>query len=236
MENNNTKRIAIIPARGGSKRILGKNLRSFFGKPIISYSIKCAERSSLFEKIHISTEDKDIYKVASNYGHQPDFMRPSELADDETPLIPVLKYTLEKYESLGEFFEEIMIIMACAPLVKPEDLRNAVKLFRSKPNADGVVGVCKYPTPIARSYRMNSKNWLEPEFPGKMRKRSQDLPENFFDAGQFSLFSTFVVKKSEGAGDYRNLIGYELPLHRAVDIDNEDDWALAEKLYTSEKQ
>jgi N-acylneuraminate cytidylyltransferase len=225
------KRLAIIPARAGSKRIPGKNLRLFRGKPIVAYSIECAKKSNLFERIHVSTDDDKISGVAKSLGHQPEFMRLPELADDHTPLMAVLKYTIEKYEEFGLEFDEIVLIMACAPLILPEDLITAVKLLGSTPKANGVIGVCKFPTPVARSYRMGSDNMLVPEFPEKMQERSQDLPEDYYDAGQFCVFRTPAVKASTGAGEYKNLIGYELPPHRAVDIDTEDDWLLAEKLY-----
>jgi pseudaminic acid cytidylyltransferase len=233
MQSQNKTRIAVIPARGGSKRIPHKNRKLFHGKPIIAYSIECAESSGLFDKIHISTEDKEIYNIASNFGYKPDFMRPQDLADDNTPIMKVLKYTLEKYESLGMFFEEIMLIMACAPLIRPEDLQSAVQLYQSNPNASGIVGVSKFPAPINRSYRLSSQSKLEAEFPEKMKERSQDLPDHYFDAGQFSLFSVLTVKKSAGAGDYQNLIGFIIPPERAIDIDKDEDWSFAEKLFNN---
>ena len=233
MTNSKKNRLAIIPARGGSKRIPGKNLRLFCGKPIVAYSIECAEKSNLFDQIHVSTDDDKISSIAKNLGYQPEFMRPPELADDHTPLMAVLKYTVEKYEKIGENFEEIVLIMACAPLILPEDLVSAVKLLASTPKTNGVISVCKFPAPIARSYHMNYNSFLTPNFPEQMSLRSQDLLENYYDAGQFCVFPTPVIKASNGAGDYKNLIGHELPPHRAVDIDTEDDWVLAEKLYNA---
>ena len=102
--------ICFIGARGGSKGVPRKNIRKIAGKPLIGYSIESALESKLFSHVVVSTEDKEIYNIASNFGYKPDFMRPQDLADDNTPIMKVLKYTLEKYESLGMFFEEIMLV------------------------------------------------------------------------------------------------------------------------------
>jgi len=226
-----TRRLAIIPARGGSKRILNKNIRLFYNKPILAYSIEAAIISRLFDVIHISTDSDEIAKVAADCGHPIAFHRPPELADDHTPLMPVLKNTVEEFEGKGENFDQVMLIMACAPLIRSEDLRGAADLFENVPENKAVIAICKCPAPIARTYHKNLDNSLVPEFPDKMKERSQDLPESFYDAGQFYLFPTDMIKNSNGAGDFKDFVGYELPSHRAVDIDTEEDWLLAKKLY-----
>ncbi len=234
MNSYKNRRLCIIPARGGSKRIPHKNLRTFCGKPIIGYSIECAEASNLFDKIHISTDEIKISNIATDFGHTPEFVRPPDLANDHTPLMPVLRFVLEQYENMGEVFNQVILLMACAPLVLPEDLHGAINLANLTPSASGVISVCKFPAPIARSYTMISNNFLDPNFPKEMPKRSQDLPENYYDAGQFYLFPASVIKESIDAGNYNNFVGYELPSQRAVDIDTEDDWLLAEILYNNQ--
>ena len=168
-----TRRIAIIPARGGSKRINHKNIRPFYGKPIIAYSIEATEKSQLFDTIHVSTENDKIAAVAAEYGHPVDFLRPPELADDFTPIMPVLKSVIQTFEQKFKIFDEVMLIMACAPLIGVEDLIGAVKLFEAKPANYSVLSVCKCPVPIARTFNKNLNKSLTPEFPEKVKERSQ---------------------------------------------------------------
>ena len=125
------KRLAIIPARGGSKRILNKNIKNFCGKPIISYIIETASNTNLFSKIHISTEDKEIFNLVSSMGLVPDFERPKNLADDHTPLMPVIKYVVEKYKKINQTYEEVWLLFPCSPLITESDL-NGAELFRSR--------------------------------------------------------------------------------------------------------
>ena len=116
------KRIAIIPARGGSKRIPNKNIRDFCGKPMISYALEAARDSALFDCIHVSTDSKKIAEATQKEGFDVDFMRTAELSDDHTPIMPVLKYVLEQYIDRGKYFDEVVLIMACAPLIDANDL------------------------------------------------------------------------------------------------------------------
>ncbi len=142
------KRLAIIPARGGSKRIPNKNIRDFCGQPIITHVLAAARDSGLFSTTHVSTESKSINKVATKFGFPPDFPRPESLADDHTPIMPVLRYTAEEYARIGEHFDEIWLLMACAPLIKADDLIAAASLFSENGSNSPVLAVSEYPVPI----------------------------------------------------------------------------------------
>ncbi len=123
------KRIAIIPARGGSKRIPDKNIREFCGRPMISYTLQAARDSGLFEVIHVSTDTLRITEIAKNLGFPVNFLRPAELADDHTPIMPVLRHVVETFRERGQIFNEIALLMACAPLIEASDLIGAQRLY-----------------------------------------------------------------------------------------------------------
>ena len=128
--NNLNKRLAIIPARIGSKRIPQKNIRDFFGKPMIYYALETVIKSKLFDKIHVSTDSDLIIDLVNEFGLLVDFKRPEELSDDITPLMPVLKFVVEEYLKIGETFNEVWMIMPCSPLINENDLLRASKMFR----------------------------------------------------------------------------------------------------------
>lgn len=225
------KRLAIIPARGGSKRIPEKNIRNFFGRPMIEYSIDAAKKSGLFETIHVSTDSLRIAAVVENAGLRVDFMRPAELADDNTPIMPVLKYVLEEYKRRGSEFDLVCMIMACAPLIGPEDLLGAERLFGEAGCARQVLAIAPFPVPIEWAFSRASDGSLLPENPGAFATPSQELTVKYYDAGAFSFLSVDSIMASEGAGSDAGFMGYVLSQHKVVDIDDEDDWQLAETLY-----
>ena len=125
----NKKRLVVVPARGGSKRIPNKNIKDFCGKPIIYYSLKAASNSKLFSKIHISTDSKEIFDTAKIMGFEPDFMRPKSLSEDDTPLMPVMRFVADEYRKIGEIFDEVWLLMSCAPLINSSHLVEASKKF-----------------------------------------------------------------------------------------------------------
>ena len=116
------KRLAVIPARGGSKRIHKKNIKTFCGKPIISYSLEAAESSNLFDTIHVSTDCNEIAEVVTKLGYSIDFLRDPNLADDMTPIMPVLKWVISEYESRNIYFDEVVLLMPCSPMIESFDL------------------------------------------------------------------------------------------------------------------
>lgn len=226
------RRLAIIPARGGSKRIPNKNIREFCGKPMIAHILHAARKSQLFDTIHVSTESQHIRQTVESLGFPIDFMRPDDLADDHTPIMPVLKYVLKTYASMGRVFDQIWLLMACAPLVEAVDLQEASRLFDHFDGKRSVLGVAEYSVPIEWAFSRSSDGQLTPEQPGMFAIRSQDIEKKYFDAGVFVIYPAETVQNSNGAGSDTGFLGYEIPKGKAIDIDNESDWALAEAMYT----
>lgn len=226
------KRLAVVPARGGSKRILNKNIRDFCGQPMITHVLTAARTSGLFETIHVSTESESIRDVATAFGLAPDFPRPDELADDHTPIMPVLRYVTEEYAKRGQTFDEIWLLMACAPLIDANDLRKAATLFQEAGAQDPLLAVSEYPAPIEWAFSRGENGALTPVQAGMFAIRSQDLEKRYFDAGSFAAFPAARVLQSQGAGSDSGFIGYPLPKGSAIDIDDEQDWQLAEAIYS----
>ena len=227
------KRLAIIPARGGSKRIKNKNIKNFCGEPMINYIINTARESKLFNKIHVSTECNLTKEVVENNGLSIDFMRPETLSDDFTPLMPVLSFVLNTYISMGHQYDEVWLLMACAPLIDKNDLISASKIYNSQ-NINSIkplLAITEYPVPIEWSFLKDDKNIIHPRHEGKFQERSQDLPKSYYDSGTFIVFPKTCISESDGAGSDKGYIGYQLPKTKAVDIDTQEDWELAEALY-----
>lgn len=226
-----TQRIAIIPARGGSKRIPNKNIADFCGKPMITYILDVAEKSKLFDVIHVSTDSERIAEIVTSFGFPVDFMRPVNLSDDNTPIMPVLKYVVETYHQSGVNFEEVSLLMACTPLIEVNDLIEATKLLQLHNNQMAVIGVAPYSTPIEWAYERRSDGLLIPIQPGMFSVRSQNMEDKYFDAGMFCFFPVKSILESEGAGHDDKFIGQILPKYKAVDIDEPEDWLLAEAIF-----
>ena len=225
------KRLAIIPARGGSKRIPNKNIRDFCGQPMITHVLGVARDSDLFSAIHVSTESESIRAVAADFGFPPDFPRADELADDHTPIMPVLHYVAEEYAKRGQHFDEIWLLMACAPLIDAQDLEKAATLFREAGSKQPLLAVSEYPAPIEWAFSRGANGALNPVQAGMFAVRSQDIEKRYFDAGSFAAFPAARVLESHGAGSDSGFIGYVLPKGTAIDIDDEQDWQLAEAIY-----
>ena len=225
------KRLAIIPARGGSKRIPNKNIRNFAGKPMISYIISQALKSNLFDKIHISTDSKDIIAIGSQYNLEPDFMRDKNLCDDITPIMPVLKFVTERFIQFEENFDQVWCLMACSPMISSSDLIGASEVMSNHGNNFPLLAVAEYPVPAEWAFKKNTRGELKPMMPGMFSVRSQDLNPSYFDAGAFSVFPTERILKSKGAGSDEGFLGYPISKLQAIDIDTEEDWDLAESLF-----
>lgn len=226
-----TKRIAIIPARGGSKRIPNKNIRDFCGKPMIAHILQAARESGLFDEIHVSTDSETICKTVERLGFNIEFMRPAELADDHTPIMPVLRYVTETYASCGRRFDQVWLLMACAPLVRSFDLQQAAQLFEQAGSTSPVLSVSEYPAPIEWAFSRAADGKMAPVQPGMFAVRSQDLEKKYFDAGAFMVFPAQTVQSSEGAGSDTGFMGYVIPKGSTIDIDEEADWLFAEALH-----
>ncbi len=229
-------RLAIIPARGDSKRIPNKNIRDFCGQPMITYVLKVARESGLFDKIHVSTESEAILDVVERFGLPVDFMRLKELADDHTPIMPVLKYVLEEYRRRGIKFQSVALLMACAPLITSGDLLGAAALFDANYGKQAVLGVAEFPCPVEWAFRREANGALVPMQPGMFAVRSQDLGIAYYDAGQFCFMPSEQVLASVGAGTDKGLLGYPIKRHQAIDIDTLDDWRFAEFVFSGIRQ
>ena len=223
------KRLAVIPARGGSKRIPNKNIRDFAGKPMIGRILETAKASGLFERIHVSTESDLIADAAGALGFAPDFMRPAELADDETPMIPVVRFVMNEYAKRGIEFDQIWLVFACAPLVEVEDLVGAEAAFAAHPE-NALMAVSPYPVPVEWAYSLEPDGTMIPSNPGMFAKSSKDIAPQYFDAGAFSIYTPAAIQALEGGTD-KGYRAYALPKSSAVDIDDQEDWALAEALF-----
>lgn len=222
------KCICIIPARGGSKRIPRKNIKSFLGKPVIAYSIDAALRSGIFEEVMVSTDDEEIAEIARQYGASVPFMRSSETANDYAGTEDVISEVIERYRALGQEFETICCIYATAPFVKSERLYKAYGKLNE--NTDAAFSVVSYSYPIQRSLRINKNGYVEMKFPQYLDARTQDLKETYHDAGQFYFVKTdsFFKEKTLWCRRTAPIILSELEVQ---DLDTETDWQLAELKY-----
>ncbi len=226
-----TKRIAIIPARGGSKRIPGKNIKNFCGKPIISYSLDVAKASNLFDVIHVSTDSIEIANLVKDLGYSVDFMRPKSLSDDHTPIMPVLRWVMDQYSSRGVRFDEVVAVMPCAPFIESSDLEEALQLLKNNNYKNPVLAVSTYSTPIEWAFNKEESGLLDPVQQGMFEKRSQDLPKYYFDTGSFACFSNEYINNSSGAGNDTSYLGHVIDKYKSIDIDTIDDWKFAEIVF-----
>jgi N-acylneuraminate cytidylyltransferase len=222
-------RIAIIPARGGSKRIPDKNIVDFFGLPLMGHSLRAARESGLFDVIHVSTDSTRIAEVAASLGHAVDFMRDAALADDHTPLLPVMQWTFEQYAARGRQFDTACLLMPTAPLISAEDLRQANSLFEQHARQRSVIAVARFPVPIEWAFRMSDGQSLAACQPGMGNVRSQDLAPAYYDAGTFLFLPQAEVMA--GRIDDARLLAHPLPRHKAIDIDDPEDLELAKIIY-----
>lgn len=203
---------------------------------MITHILRTALNSGLFTKIHVSTEDEKIQRVATEFGFPPDFSRPNELADDQTPIMPVMRYVTGEYLSRGEEFDQVWLLMACAPLITPLDLAAAASLSEKFKNERKVLAVGEYPVPIEWAFDRDRTGELSPVQPGMFAQPSQQLPKRYFDAGAFAIFPSNSLLDSTFAGSDTGFIGFELPKSSVVDIDDLKDWELAEKLFRSQTE
>jgi len=220
--------IAIIPARGGSKRIPRKNIKIFHGKPLITYSIEVAIKSNLFEKVIVSTDDEQIAEIAKSYGAEVPFLRPKDLSDDYAGTFDVIDHAVEFLKSEGEEFNYVCTIYATAPLLQDKYL---IEGFEKLKNSDAVnaFSCTSMPFPIQRTFKINQDNRCEMFWPENFMQRSQDLEEAYQDAGQF--YWTKLEKKSDKVMFGEDSIPIVLPRHLVQDIDTLEDWERAEFMY-----
>lgn len=229
--------VAIIPARGGSKRIKKKNIRSFCGQPIIAYSIQQAIKSGVFDRIIVSTDDDDIAAVAKTYGAEVPFIRPKNLSGDIVGTMDVVNHAINWLEGSGGTVDYVCCIYPTAPFVRAADIKEGLELLVDSAKLFAFT-VTTFPFPIQRSLRITNTGQLKAIWPENIEKRSQDLEETYHDAGQFywGRPEGFLERYPIFANHSVPII---LPRDIVQDIDTEEDWSCAELMLlakqTSEK-
>ncbi len=219
------KNLCIIPARGGSKRIPRKNVKSFLGKPMLAYSIETALKSGLFEEIMVSTDDAEIAEVAKQHGAKVPFMRSAETASDFATTADVLKEVISKYSEQGRQFDNFCCFYATAPLVQSKDVVAAYKRLQDS-DFTCVYPVVQFSYPIWRCLDLASDGTMTRHWPEYENSRSQDLPKEYHDTGTFYWYKT-----QEWLSGNIKVGGIEVNETTIQDIDTETDWALAEMKY-----
>lgn len=218
--------VAIIPARGGSKRIEHKNIQDFNGKPLVAYSILAAINSNIFDEVVVSTDDKEIADVALKYGASVPFLRDKNLSDDFTGTDAVTFDAVKKMEQLrGISYDFFACIYATAPLLKSEFLKEAYTKFKDS-KADYLYSCAEFPFPIQRAQYIDDDGAPHPFMPDCMAMRSQDLKKAYQDAGQFYFYSKNYLK---GTCNLKKR-AFELPRIRVIDIDTKEDLQIAKSM------
>ncbi|MBU4263796.1 MAG: pseudaminic acid cytidylyltransferase [Proteobacteria bacterium] len=222
-------KVAIIPARGGSKRIVGKNIKPFMGKPVIAYSIEAARLSGLFDRIIVSTDAEEIAAVAREFGAETPFVRPAALADDFATTAVVVEHAVRWLRERNDPVRYVCCIYATAPFIRPADLRAGYELLVGR-GVSSVFPVTSYPSSIFRALKIAGDGHLVMMWPEHELTRSNDLPEAFHDAGQFYwLDAAAFLRNSRMYGE--DALPVILPRHLVQDIDTPEDWLLAELMY-----
>jgi pseudaminic acid cytidylyltransferase len=218
--------IAVIPARGGSKRIPRKNIKLFNGTPMIAWSIKAALESKCFDRVIVSTDDEEIADVARQFGAEVPFLRPSDLADDNAGTMPVIAHAIKWLSNAGESLDLVCCIYATAPFIRPNDLQTGLERMK-----EGIYkfafAVTSYSFPIQRAFRIDPVDGIEMFQPDQFNTRSQDLLPAYHDAGQFY----FGLPQAWLDGDMvfsKHSFPIILPRYRVQDIDDNEDWINAE--------
>ncbi|WP_395054849.1 pseudaminic acid cytidylyltransferase [Polaromonas sp.] len=223
-------KLAVIPARGGSKRIPRKNIKSFHGKPMVAYAVAAALTSKAFDKVIVSTDDDEIAQIAIAYGAETPFIRPAELADDHTPTVPVIAHAIRTCQSLGWDVSEVCCIYPGVPFISTNDLTQAYKQLESS-RAHYVFPITGFPSPIQRALRRLPDGSVMPFQPEYATTRTQDLESGYFDVGQFYWGRRDAWL--EGLNIHLNATTLVIPEWRVVDIDTPSDWERAELVYSA---
>jgi len=224
-------KIAVIPARGGSKRIPRKNIRPFAGKPLIAYAIDAARLSGVFDLVLVSTDDDEIAEIARQYGASVPFRRPVELSDDTTSTTPVVQHAIRRLAEDGRVASHVCCIYPGVPLLNPQDIARAYDQLMAAGGEGYCFPVVAYASPIQRALRRDAANRAAPFDPSQVQTRTQDLEHAYFDAGQFywGSLATWTEGRSPHLGGYTLV----LPDWQAIDIDTPEDWGRAERIFGS---
>ncbi len=223
------KALAIITARGGSKRIPRKNIKPFLGKPIIEYSIEAALQSNCFSEVMVSTDDEEIAEISKRAGAKVPFLRSETTSNDFATTADVVKEVIDSYEKIGQHFDQVCVLYPTAPFVTANAVKTAMMLLdQEKP--DAVIPVVKFSFPPQRCVVINS-NRLSPKWPENMKKRSQDLEPFYHDCGQFYCLNVESFMKQKAIW-MENVVPFIQDEKNVQDIDTMEDWEIAEMKYT----
>jgi len=220
--------LAIIPARGGSKRIPKKNIRPFLGKPIIGYSIEAALKTKIFEEIMVSTDNEEVARISKSFGADIPFLRSRTKSDDSATLSDVIEEVLTKYKRRGLSFESLCCILPTTPFITPKQLIDGYELLK-KNHADAAVPVVQFSYPIHRALAIEKKR-LKLLYPENMQTNSQELAKTYHDSGQFYWIKTESFLKQKKIF-MENTLPIVIPESETHDIDTEKDWKTAELKY-----
>lgn len=224
------KAVALIPARGGSKRIPRKNVRDFAGRPMIAWPIMAALESGIFDEVIVSTDDEEIAAVAQHYGAAVPFVRPEEIANDHSGLTDVVRHAITWLREQNRGPDIVACLYATAPFLRGEDLRTGVEMLATQPEADYVLAVTTFAAPVQRAIVQDSGGYLEFMWPEFASTRSQDLRHAFHDAGHFFIGrpDSFLNYPTTMAGKTLPCV---IPRLLCQDIDTQEDWDHAAALF-----
>lgn len=222
-------KLCVIPARGGSKRIPRKNVKSFCGQPMIAYSIRAALEAKCFDKVVVSTDDSEIADIAMSFGASVPFVRPDELSNDFAGTVPVIKHAIEWFEQNGSVPSQVCCLYATAPFVQSQSIKQAYQQMQDT-QTEYCFSVTSYAFPIQRAIKVNEQHRVEMFSPENFVKRSQDLEEAYHDAGQF-YWGAATAWKQEKRIFSEVASPFILPRYLVQDIDTPEDWQRAELMY-----
>ncbi len=225
--------IAIIPARGGSKRIPRKNIKNFHGKPLIAYSIEAAIASQCFDRIIVSTDDLEIAEVARKYGAEVPFIRPKDISNDFATTLDVMQHALTWCKEAEIEIENVCCIYATAPFLQPEYIKQGLDSLLIH-GVSYTFSVTSFPFPIQRAIKLDSNDKVNMFQPEHLNTRSQDLEEAYHDAGQFYWGKREAYMKGEVIFSEKSK-AIIIPRNLTQDIDTEEDWKFAELLFFANK-
>ena len=221
--------IALIPARGGSKRIPQKNIKEFCGKPIIYWTIRAALESNIFKDIIISSDDSEIIDIARGFGVKAPFVRPKKISGDYSTTHEVVFHAIKKLNELGvSEFNSLCCLYPCSPLINPSDIKASYRILESNPDKY-IYPVTEYSHPISRAFSLDKDNKINFLHKENEKTRTQDLITYYHDAGQFYWASRKTWLNSNNM--HTNAIAYKIPHWRTVDIDTIEDWKRAELIF-----
>jgi pseudaminic acid cytidylyltransferase len=226
------KKIAVIPARGGSKRIPRKNIKVFFGKPMIYWTIQAAKKSGLFDEIIVSTEDNEIANISRALGATIPFVRPDILADDFSTTHDVMLHAAECLMEQGYDYDYLCCLYPCSPFIYSEDLVQTFNVIQGKKDYY-IYPIAEYPHPIHRAMRLTPENQIHLINSSSEKTRTQDITPAYHDVGQFYWGAKETWLKVSQM--HSNAYGHVIPNWRAIDIDSDDDWNRAEIIFNALK-